>query len=120
MSCRDPCQAGRTHHPSPVRLTCCQESEATEVLKCRQPCGVSSDLFVLLRTIVISPTDGLVSRSARRLNRRASAILLLTKLSASFMSPKTIAWAGHDCWQAVLMVPSATLLPFFFASIFCS
>jgi hypothetical protein len=34
-----------------------------------------------------------------------------TLLFGSFISPKTIASVGHDCWQAVTMSPSWTGTP---------
>jgi hypothetical protein len=37
-----------------------------------------------------------------------AAFLFDTRLPASRRSPKTIASAGHACWQAVTMSPSRT------------
>ena len=50
------------------------------------------------------------SESPARCNSRSCALSFDTRLSGSAMSPKTIASAGHACWQAVLgIVPCFSL-----------
>ncbi len=44
---------------------------------------------------------------AARVGRRAAT----TRLAGSLRLPNTIAWAGHDCWQAVSITPSRGTCP---------